>query len=145
MYELGMYLGSESAIARGWEYDDGIVVSVASAQDSLERIRAEFGTDFLALLRYDPLDQAVVVVEGEPDGLMDRMSVCLTGEPDGLPATDCSSDSNFRMLFQAMGIEYPWYRADCRIPRPAVKEQIIHSNGEAVARARRILAKMYNS
>ena len=43
MFELKMYLGCEADIARDWVYDDGVVVSVASARDSLEKIRAEFG------------------------------------------------------------------------------------------------------
>jgi len=49
MYKLEMCLGSVADIARGWVYDDGVVVSVSSAQNYLERIRAEFGTDCLAL------------------------------------------------------------------------------------------------
>jgi hypothetical protein len=140
MSELSAYLcGGDGEQARGWVYDDGVVLWLASADDAGKRIRAEFGTDCLALLRYDPLDEAVVVLEGEPDALMDRMSACLTGEPNGLATTDCRSDSIFRKLLQAMGCEYPWFRAECRIPRPAVKERIIHINGEEATKARRLL------
>jgi len=146
MYKLEMCLGSVADIARGWVYDDGVVVSVSSAQNYLERIRAEFGTDCLALLRFDPLDQAVVVIEGEPDSLMDRTSELLSPiGPDGLPYSDCRSTSMKRKLARAMGYDGLDFPDDdhCLIPRPAVKEQVIPNDGEAVARARRILAKMF--
>jgi len=39
MNDLCVYLGGDE-LAYGWVYDDGVVVSLASADDALERVRA---------------------------------------------------------------------------------------------------------
>ena len=132
-------------MAYGWVYDDGLVVWVASADESLGKIRSEFGCGCVAVLRYEPLGEAVVVLEGEPDMLVDRTSECLTDDPNGLIGTDCRSASMERKLFQAMGIEYPWFRVDCRVPRPAVKDQVVQIDAGFVLAARRVVAEMYDS
>ena len=57
MNELGMYLGRDGESARGWVYDDGLVVWVASAEESLGQIRSEFGCVCVAVLRYETLGE----------------------------------------------------------------------------------------
>jgi hypothetical protein len=123
-------------------YDDGVVVSLASAGDALERVRAEFGTACLGVLRFDSFPFAVVVIEGEPESVMGRTSELLSAiVPDGLSYSDCRRHSIKRRLFRVMGYDGLYFPDDdhCLIPRPASQDQVIHIDGEVIEEFRRRL------